>query len=152
MMKYEEVADLDRLIEFILDRVATEGIENKFVSRIKKTSQSGWTEELCQSLRQYIESVIPEGDYCYTLESNPDGDFPKTIPCPFWDRDESKHYQEAGYCHLLQHGDWEFNDSKVYVNCKTGEKQTANEIGLPLSLLWDQCKECDVNPHRGFED
>ena len=34
---------------------------------------------------------------------------------------------------------------KEYINDKTGQKQTANEIGLPMSLLWDQCKECGLN-------
>jgi len=110
-----------------------------------------------EDLRKLIEMVIPEGPYCYTFDGmieNEDGSrYPKTIPCPFWDKNEEKHYQECGYCHLLDSGDWEMNDEKEYTNVKTGKKQTANEIGLPLSLLWDQVKECGLS--RGedeFED
>lgn len=60
------------------------------------------------------EKYIPDGHYCY----NKDG------RCPFWDTDESKPYQDNGYCHYLKHADWE----QSYI-----------------SLLWDECKECDIN-------
>lgn len=44
--------------------------------------------------------------------------------CPFWDKDETKPEQASGYCHYLKEGDWQQNYT---------------------SLLWDMCKECDVN-------
>jgi len=108
-------------------------------------------------LMKLFEMIIPKGDYCYTsleVKIRDDGlPVRKVKTCPFWDKNDEKHYQEAGYCHLLGRGDWEMNDVKEYVNDKTGEKQTANEIGLPLSLLWDQCKECGLNyDDREFED
>jgi len=43
--------------------------------------------------------------------------------CQYWSKDESKPDTENGYCGLLKQGDWDF--------CHT-------------SLLWDQCKECDI--------
>ena len=156
-MKYEETADLNVLVDFILNSVVANEEEEKLIEDIRNRvlAVGEWTYELKQELRKYIESVVPEGDHCYSFDPDSKDDknqIPRTIACPFWDKNDSKHYQEAGYCHLLQRGDWNLNESKVYVNCRTGEKQTANEIGLPLGLLWDQCKECDVNPHRGFED
>ncbi|QWU14222.1 hypothetical protein SAMN04487895_101512 [Paenibacillus sophorae] len=57
------------------------------------------------------EQHIPKGMYCYSEKK-----------CPFWDIDESKPYQENGYCHLMKRGD--------------------DEDG---GLLWDQVKECDIN-------
>jgi len=42
--------------------------------------------------------------------------------CPFWDIDPSKPQQENGYCHYLKESDW-----------------------LMGGLLWDQCKECNIN-------
>lgn len=44
--------------------------------------------------------------------------------CPFWDRFSHMPEQENGYCHLLSMGDWE---------------------SPGVSLLWDQCKECEIN-------
>jgi len=103
-----------------------------------------------------FDSIIPKGDYCYTsmgIIKNEDGrPYRKIKPCPFWDKNEEKHYQECGYCHLLGIGDWENNDVKEYVNDETGEKKTANEIGLPMSLLWDKCKECGLNYDDYEED
>lgn len=44
--------------------------------------------------------------------------------CPFWSLDEDKPYMSNGYCSYLKQGDWDFNH---------------------IGLLWDMCKECDVN-------
>lgn len=45
--------------------------------------------------------------------------------CPYWSIQDDKPAQENGYCHFLQKGDGHFD----------GE-----------SLLWDQCKECNIFP------
>jgi len=44
--------------------------------------------------------------------------------CPYWSANPNKHEQERGYCSLLRRGDWQVEG---------------------LSLLWDQCKECNHN-------
>jgi len=44
--------------------------------------------------------------------------------CPYWSSREDKPEQENGYCSFLEMGDW--NDE-------------------PLTLLWDQVKECGIN-------
>lgn len=44
--------------------------------------------------------------------------------CPYWSRRIDKPEQENGYCSFLKHGDWMVEG---------------------ISLLWDQCKECDEN-------
>jgi len=44
--------------------------------------------------------------------------------CPYWSLVKDKPYQENGYCSYLKLGDWEIEG---------------------LSLLWDQCKECNEN-------
>ncbi len=78
-------------------------------------------------------SLIPEGDYCYKIRhiDNDKG----TIyidPCPYWrnrkDIDNIRtDEQDYGYCLYLNKGDIELNE----------------EYGI--SLLWDQCKMCDIN-------
>ena len=84
-------------------------------------------------------SVIPKGFYCY------DGKY----KCPYWDVREDKPDQENGYCHYLEKGDWNVNKEKRYNVRKSdgtwGELESAEEIGFPMSILWDQCKECDIN-------
>ena len=50
--------------------------------------------------------------------------------CPFYDKDPNKPKQENGYCHYLKIGDWEQEH---------------------LSLLWDMCKECDINDDMEYE-
>lgn len=55
---------------------------------------------------------IPAGVYCYDENG----------VCPYWTLQVDKPYQENGYCHFLQKGDWE----------------------LMGGLLWDQCKECSI--------
>lgn len=61
------------------------------------------------------ERWIPDGIYCYDSTG---------YLCPFWHKDITKPHQENGYCHYLKMGDWE----SEYI-----------------SLLWDMCKECDIN-------
>ena len=83
-----------------------------------------------KKIPQYIldnpEQYIPYGFYCYTVidTDNETGKI-KIEKCPFWDCNDTKPIQEDGYCHYLKLGDWECN------NC--------------ISLLWDMCKECNIN-------
>ena len=63
------------------------------------------------------KKYVPKGFYCYNIV-----DGTHIIPCVFWDMDKTKRYQENGYCHLLKRGDWDMD-----------------------GLLWDQCKECNIN-------
>ena len=94
------------------------------------------------------EKVIPKGYYCYGYmrrrKDNPMR-FEVMDGCPYWDTDDEKPYQYNGYCWFLMKGDWEINGEKEWVNTKTGETQTGEELGMPFSLLWDQCKECGIN-------
>jgi hypothetical protein len=79
-------------------------------------------------------SVVPAGWYCYTWNEGTTP--PSTVPCPYWARVPEQEHQEDGYCALVGKGDWESGH---------------------FGLLWDQVKECDVNPRfpgedDGFED
>jgi hypothetical protein len=74
------------------------------------------------------EKHIPFGLYCYAQASK-EGDY---IPCPFWDRNENRPQQLNGYCHYLKQGDWDLLGLDEWDIDGTG-------------LLWDQCKECDIN-------
>lgn len=65
---------------------------------------------------EQAKSLIPEGTYCYSADGL----------CPFWERNKQFPEQANGYCHFLNHGDWQ-------------------EKGL--GLLWDQCKECGVKEY-----
>lgn len=51
--------------------------------------------------------------------------------CPFWDLDKSRLPQNNGYCHYMKEGDWQ-------------QKH--------ISLIWDMCKECDVNDFMDEEE
>lgn len=111
------------------------------------------------NLADYLETpekYIPYGYYCYNEDGN----------CPFWDSKPGEFpNQEDGYCHLLEKSDWELNEEAqhtthiVYSVDKELEGKTIAEIdddnyidpvsGLkthfPMSLIWDQCKECGIN-------
>lgn len=90
------------------------------------------------------ESVIPKGTYC-------DG-------CPYWrhrseiDNKEVNEYN-FGYCLYLGKGDLEINSEKHWRRVYTkedgteaeGELRSADDEGMFFSLLWDGCKECQIN-------
>lgn len=86
-------------------------------------------------------SVIPVGDYCYDDNG----------VCPYWSTNPDYDEQESGYCSYIEKGDWQMNGDKKWrqVYNREGQKlskklESAHEIGMPMSLLWDQCKECGV--------
>lgn len=81
---------------------------------------------------------IPKGGYCYKYVKN------KTKNCIYYDFDPNRHYQINGYCHWLEMGDWDIEKTKILVNCKTGEKTRGDDMPIPVSLLWDRCKECGL--------
>jgi len=85
--------------------------------------------------------LIPRGDYCKG--------------CPFHFIDNSRKYQENGYCSYLKKGDWNINDEypemiEVQKRQEDGsyKKVMVNKYDEPIcnsfSLLWDGCKECNV--------
>lgn len=69
-------------------------------------------------------ALIPRGLYCYHRLSHYEDGRTVVDMCPYWSKRYDKKEQENGYCQYLGKGDWESDG---------------------LSLLWDQCKECDVN-------
>ena len=106
------------------------------------------------------EKYIPEGMYCYTITSidSKTGRI-KTDTCPFWDHnDKYLLEQNYGYCHYLKQGDWErnkkINDESIITSEIDKGKTVSEVIGedFPSSLLWDQCKECDINDNWDKED
>ena len=66
---------------------------------------------------------IPTGVYCYTYVKNSATGEDEFKVCPYWSKNHDKPSQENGYCSFLKKGDWE----------------------MRCSLLWDQCKECNIN-------
>lgn len=100
------------------------------------------------------EKYIPQGLYCYHHEV-----------CPFWDSKEGEYPpQEDGYCHYLAKSDWEINEESknipmIMTTQNVSKETTMAEIHgdddidsvsgkvthFPMSLLWDQCKECGIN-------
>ena len=72
--------------------------------------------------KQNVLELVPKGDYCY-------GGFNDTYKCcPFWNTFNQFPRQMNGYCSLLEVGDF----------MRAGYNGT--------SLLWDQIKECSINP------
>ena len=63
--------------------------------------------------------------------------------------DKTKPFQMNGYCHYLKKGDWELNKEFEIYDTKTGKKVNFKDReGIPMSLLWDGCKECGVNDYE----
>jgi hypothetical protein len=82
-------------------------------------------------------AVVPHGPYCYSRRPDPEWDAKRAatgrpfvpgryVPCPYLKIRRDRPAQANGYCRLLKAGDW-----------------------MPpprgTMLLWDGCKECDVN-------
>ena len=103
-----------------------------------------------------VLAVIPKGYYCHgeIKVINNKSDWNNTYICPFWFKIKTRLKQENGYCALLGKGDYELNNEVKWQEIKSINKnnkskkinksKTAHEIGLPMSLLWDQCKECGI--------
>ena len=77
------------------------------------------------------ESLIPEGWYCYIVSERetPNEELDWYI-CPYWQAIPYEKWDrhECGYCTFLELGDWMEKDFTM--------------------LLWDQCKECNLNMGR----
>jgi len=84
--------------------------------------------------KEYGEELIPDGIYCYDGKGN----------CPYWDKETDKPEQWNGYCWFMEKGDWENNDEMILTDVATGKEESPKEMGIPCSLLWDQCKECGI--------
>jgi len=85
------------------------------------------------------ESKIPKGIYCYD----------KKGICPYWRTILSRPKQYDGWCDYLGKGDIELAKECILKSkrMKDGaiEIMHGNEAPFPVSLLWDQCKECGIN-------
>lgn len=90
------------------------------------------------------KTVIPKGWYCYDIIKG------KRVLCPYWSIRKDKPEQENGYCSFLGKGDWEENKEKNWRDSK-GKLTSADEMGINLSLLWDQVKECGENDYTDEE-
>lgn len=76
------------------------------------------------------KSVIPRGDYCYSITEEPSESNNwklKTKTCPYWSLREGEEEGNNGYCSFLESGDWEAPSG---------------------GLLWDQVKECGINVYE----
>lgn len=87
------------------------------------------------------EAIIPHGDYCYrvtAVAAGADG-VPslKTDRCPYWKGRKDRPEQRFGYCRLLKVGDYT-------------QGRTPDGKPRATSLLWDQVKECGINPDPLF--
>lgn len=75
------------------------------------------------------KSVIPYGDYCYSILEEPcekNNWKIKAKICPYWSLQEGPEDGNNGYCSFLEKGDWET---------------------FSVGLLWDQVKECGINTY-----
>jgi hypothetical protein len=83
------------------------------------------------------EAIVPHGDYCYRMigmGAGADG-VPslRTERCPYWKGRKDRPEQRFGYCRLLKVGDYT-------------QGRTPDGKPRATSLLWDQVKECGINP------
>jgi len=95
------------------------------------------------------KKVIPFGMYCYKDIKKTKNGYIRISICPYWSIRKGKPKQENGYCAYLGKGDWDMNKEvkwrTIYKNGKRSKSQSANELGLYMSLIWDQVKECGIN-------
>lgn len=88
------------------------------------------------------KKLIPKGMYCYTYNKNGERKI-----CPYHATISCLPHQLNGYCLFLKISDFELsqerNEKAVW---RTGDGKIVKEKRfLPLGLLWDMCKECDIN-------
>jgi hypothetical protein len=88
------------------------------------------------------ESLIPDGMYCHA-SCMPDVDGYRYI-CPYWDYDDEKPYQENGYCHFMEKGDWTIAEDPCICSYSRDNPERVGQIVHGFSLIWDQCKECGI--------
>jgi hypothetical protein len=62
----------------------------------------------------------------------------------YWSLREDRPEQYNGWCDYLGKGDIEIAQEMEVRNAKTGEVCKACDLPFPMSLLWDQCKECGI--------
>ena len=94
-------------------------------------------------------TVIPKGLYCYDENGK----------CPYWSMRKNKPYQFNGYCSFIGKGDWQLNKeyAKTTIIKQSPDKKDIGKFfdeiynDFPLSLLWDQCKECGINEGDDYE-
>ena len=96
------------------------------------------------------KKLIPKGMYCYKdTKETKNGLYKRIGICPYWSVRKGKPKYENGYCAYLKKGDWDINKEikwiTRYKNGKESKLQSANKLGLCLSLLFDQVKECSIN-------
>ena len=73
---------------------------------------------------------IPVGVYCYKILSSKQDGSVEVQKCPYWSRQPGHDLHESGYCSYLKRGDWQEG---------------------PMTFLWDQVKECEINMDRENE-
>ena len=118
---------------------------------------------LIEMLKNPID-YIPSGYYCYHLDDNGN-----RVNCPFWASRPDLPHQENGFCFYLNESDWDMNmkyamesedrngeeilipDDKLDYN-KDFDAETGLYITGCLALLWDMCKECQINETYELED
>ena len=72
--------------------------------------------------------------------------------CPYWALIPDQPEQENGYCHYLERGDKETNENAEITAKERQPDGTYKEVKypkggfpIPIGILWDQCKECEIN-------
>ncbi len=95
------------------------------------------------------KNLIPIGPYCYTYKDS------KYIPCPYF-KIKNINSIPVSWCDYLglggitgDHNAPENQYEKLLEYYKTEE---AMDKELPLSLLFDQCKECGENDPDDFDE
>lgn len=90
------------------------------------------------------ESLIPKGDYCYDEKGN----------CPYWSIKPDLPKQENGYCSFIEKSDFEINEEHGDLKWQNTEGEVTmvtKPHEIPVGLLWDMCKECNVNGYTDKE-
>jgi hypothetical protein len=84
-------------------------------------------------------SIIPKGIYCIDYNK-------RHGLCPYWQTIKTLPEQENGYCAYLGKSDFEINEENGPTEWKSGDGKRKGTVGpheIPVSLIWDQCKDPD---------
>ena len=84
------------------------------------------------------KSNIPKGMYCYDQDG----------VCPYWSINKDLPEQENGYCSFLDKSDYQRNEELGEIQWQNGKGEITRisiPHEIPMSLIWDQVKECGIN-------
>ena len=94
-------------------------------------------------------SIIPKGIYCIDYSKK------DHRTCPYWTRIKGLPEHEDGFCLFLEKSDYQINEEGGETEWYSGDGKRKGKVGpheIPMSLIWDQCKDPDCPKYPTDEE